>query len=139
MSFGSSEFTSEQFFDSAFTTPSGHQGVTFVASTGDCGSSGDYPACSPNVLAVGGTSLHLNGDNTYQSELPGPALDLARARMSQSRIISKVSRVPVSGPFPTLSSMPTRTPACRFMIRTTRPIPGFRRVAQAWQRPAGRA
>ena len=68
MSFGSSEFASEQSFDGDFTTPSGHQGVTFVASTGDSGSPGEYPACSPNVMAVGGTSLYVNGDNTYQSE-----------------------------------------------------------------------
>ena len=58
MSFGSSEFASEQSFDGDFTTPSGHQGVTFVASTGDSGSPGEYPACSPNVMAVGGTSLY---------------------------------------------------------------------------------
>jgi hypothetical protein len=68
MSFGSSEFASEQSFDGDFTTPSGHQGVTFVASTGDCGSPGEYPACSPSVMAIGGTSLYVNGDNTYQSE-----------------------------------------------------------------------
>ncbi len=68
MCFGSSEFTGEQSFDGDLTTPSGHQGVTFVASTGDCGSPGEYPACSPNVVAVGGTSLYLNGDNSYQTE-----------------------------------------------------------------------
>jgi hypothetical protein len=55
----------ESAYDSAFTTP----GVTFVASTGDYGSAAPvYPAFSPNVLAVGGTSLTLNGDNTYNSE-----------------------------------------------------------------------
>jgi subtilase family serine protease len=43
--------------------------VTFVASTGDSGSPGEYPACSPNVVAVGGTSLYVNGNNTYQSEV----------------------------------------------------------------------
>ena len=68
MSFGSSEFASEQSFDGDFTTPSGHQGVTFVASTGDSGSPGEYPASSPSVMAIGGTSLYVNGDNTYQSE-----------------------------------------------------------------------
>jgi Subtilase family len=59
MSFGSSEFASEQSLDGNFTTPSGHQGVTFVASTGDGGSAGEYPACSPNVMAIGGTSLYV--------------------------------------------------------------------------------
>ncbi|HEY5312937.1 MAG TPA: S8 family serine peptidase, partial [Pirellulales bacterium] len=57
MSWGTSEFSSEAQFDSDFVTPAGHSGVTFVASTGDQGAPGEYPAYSPNVLAVGGTSL----------------------------------------------------------------------------------
>ena len=64
MSFGGNEFahpTSEKTFDTYFTTPSGHAGVTFLASTGDNGSPGGYPAYSPNVVAVGGTTL-LNVD-----------------------------------------------------------------------------
>ena len=48
-------------------TPAGHQGVTFVASTGDESITG-FPATSPNVLAVGGTSLSLNSNNGYSSE-----------------------------------------------------------------------
>jgi subtilisin-like proprotein convertase family protein len=67
MSFGSTEFSSQNQFDSYFTTPAGHQGVTFFASTGDDGQPGGYPAYSPNVVGVGGTSLFLNGNN-YSSE-----------------------------------------------------------------------
>ena len=59
----------EATYDSYLTTPAGHQGVTFVASTGDYGTADpEYPAYSPNVVAVGGTSLYLNADNTYNSE-----------------------------------------------------------------------
>jgi hypothetical protein len=59
----------EAQYDSDLTTPAGHQGVTFVASTGDYGAADpEYPAFSPNVVAVGGTSLYLNGDNSYSSE-----------------------------------------------------------------------
>ena len=44
-------------------------GVTFLASTGDYGTADpEYPAFSPNVVAVGGTSLNLNADNSYNSE-----------------------------------------------------------------------
>jgi hypothetical protein len=44
--------------DSNFTTPTGHAPITFIASTGDAGASRtDYPSLSPNVLAVGGTSI----------------------------------------------------------------------------------
>ncbi len=68
MSWGCGEFNGEETFDSNFTTPSGHQGVTFVASAGDAGSPGMYPAYSPNVVAVGGTSLTLSGGNSYGGE-----------------------------------------------------------------------
>ena len=59
----------EALYDGDFTTPAGHQGVTFLASTGDYGTADpEYPAFSPNVVAVGGTSLYLNADNSYNSE-----------------------------------------------------------------------
>ncbi len=55
----------EAAYDRVFSVP----GVTFVASTGDYGAADpEYPAYSPNVLAVGGTSLTLNGDGSYNSE-----------------------------------------------------------------------
>ena len=63
---GQSVFASDEArYDSVFTTP----GVTFVASTGDYGAADpEYPAFSPNVVAVGGTSLALNADGSYKSE-----------------------------------------------------------------------
>jgi hypothetical protein len=68
MSFGGGEFSSETTLDSTFTTPSGHAGVTFVASSGDSGAPVEFPAVSPNVLSVGGTSLTLNSSGGYGSE-----------------------------------------------------------------------
>jgi hypothetical protein len=68
MSWGSSEFSNESSYDSNFTTPSGHSGVTFVASSGDSGGVVEWPAASPNVLSVGGTTLSLNSNNTWSSE-----------------------------------------------------------------------
>ncbi|WP_422926492.1 hypothetical protein [Singulisphaera sp. PoT] len=69
MSFGGGESSViDPTENNIFTTPSGHNGVTFLASTGDDGSPGGYPAYSPNVVAVGGTSLFLNGDDSYSSE-----------------------------------------------------------------------
>ena len=45
-------------------------GVTFVASTGDYGAADpEYPAFSPNVVAVGGTTLNLTSDGSYDDEL----------------------------------------------------------------------
>jgi hypothetical protein len=67
MSWGGPEFQGESSYDSNFTTPSGHQGVTFLASTGDY-SYGSYPAFSPNVIAVGGTTLNLDSSGHILSE-----------------------------------------------------------------------
>ena len=47
--------------DAIFTTPVGHEGITFLAGSGDKGSPGIYPAASPNVVAVGGTTLTVSG------------------------------------------------------------------------------
>ena len=58
----------EQALDSStFTTPSGHTGVTFLASSGDAGFPASYPAYSPNVIGVGGTELTTDG-YSYGSE-----------------------------------------------------------------------
>jgi hypothetical protein len=60
----------EATYDRYLTTPAGHTGETFVASTGDYGAAVPlYPAMSPNVVAVGGTSLTLNTDSSYKSEV----------------------------------------------------------------------
>ena len=65
------EFTGQTQYDPYFTTPTGHQGVTFIAAAGDSGvfAGVQWPASSTNVLAVGGTSLYV-GDNagTYYTE-----------------------------------------------------------------------
>jgi hypothetical protein len=70
MSFSFGEFSGEtgtsttSFDDGIFNA----SGVTYIASTGDNGTPAGYPSLSPDVLAVGGSNLFLNGDNSYQSE-----------------------------------------------------------------------
>lgn len=68
MSFGSGESSFDPGTNHDFVTPAGHPGVTFLGSTGDDGSPGFYPAFSPNVVAVGGTSIHPGAGGTYGSE-----------------------------------------------------------------------
>jgi hypothetical protein len=82
MSWSGAEFSGETSYDSTyFVTPAGHLGgsatmggsklpggVTFLAATGDSGAyafnsstiTPQYPAVSPNVVAVGGTTLTVN-------------------------------------------------------------------------------
>lgn len=64
MSFGGGESSSELSTDSHFSVPF----VTFVASSGDNGHGVEYPAASPYVVGVGGTTLTLNSDGVYVSE-----------------------------------------------------------------------
>lgn len=68
MSFGQNDFSGETSFDSLFTTPSGRTGITFLAATGDFGEPSGYPAYSPNVVAVGGTTLNVDGSGNIISE-----------------------------------------------------------------------
>ena len=63
MSWGGSEFPSELGYDGHFNVP----GVTFLASAGDRAGA-EWPAVSPNVIGVGGTTLQLNSDYTINSE-----------------------------------------------------------------------
>jgi hypothetical protein len=68
-SWGGSEYATETQDDSDFTTPTGHQGITFLAAVGDQGSPTGYPATSPGVVAVGGTNLQIQATtNAWESE-----------------------------------------------------------------------
>jgi subtilase family serine protease len=67
MSWGFNEMPNESSYDSYFTTPAGHTGITFIASSGDSGVV-EYPSASPDVLSVGGTSLYLSSSGAYASE-----------------------------------------------------------------------
>lgn len=70
MSWGFPEFPGETQYDGLFTTPSGHQGVTFLTASGDSGSwhGAEWPSASPNVVSVGGTSLHLDASGGIAGE-----------------------------------------------------------------------
>ncbi len=68
MSFSSSEFSGETSYDTYFTTPAGHGGVTFLAATGDSGQPSGFPAYSANVVGVGGTTLSTDSTGNYLGE-----------------------------------------------------------------------
>jgi subtilase family serine protease len=64
MSWTSAELSSERNLDNHFVST----GVTFLAASGDSGAGVNYPAASPDVIAVGGTSLTLDNSGNYSSE-----------------------------------------------------------------------
>ena len=70
MSWGGAEFQGETALDSHFLTPAGHTPITFLAATGDtgAGTGAEWPASSPNVIAVGGTALYVDTSGNYQGE-----------------------------------------------------------------------
>ena len=63
-SYGSSEFSGETAYDSHFNKT----GVAFVVAAGDAGYGAEYPAASRYVTAVGGTTLLMNTNGTYNRE-----------------------------------------------------------------------
>ncbi len=116
MSWGTSEFSGETSYNSYFTTPSGHTGVTFVASSGDSGAGALWPAISTNVLSVGGTTLNLSG-SYYSSETAWS--DSGGGKSIYQGEASYQEGVQTSAPpkIPTWPTTPIPTPAWPFTIR----------------------
>lgn len=63
-SYGGAEWSSETSDDSYYS----HPGIAITAAAGDSGYGAEYPASSPDVVAVGGTTLKINTDNSYANE-----------------------------------------------------------------------
>jgi subtilase family serine protease len=64
MSWTVGEFNGEISLDNHFVS----NGVTFLAASGDGGTGVAYPAASPDVVGVGGTTLTLSANGSYSSE-----------------------------------------------------------------------
>ncbi|HEV2413107.1 MAG TPA: S53 family peptidase [Candidatus Saccharimonadales bacterium] len=63
-SYGSSEFNGETSYDSHFN----YTGTAIIFAAGDSSYGPIYPAASPHVVSVGGTTLNLSSSNAWQSE-----------------------------------------------------------------------
>lgn len=64
MSWGTGEFSEQADYDDMFS----NKNITYLAASGDLHQEIIYPSSSPNVIAVGGSSLYLNNDNTRNLE-----------------------------------------------------------------------
>ena len=64
MSWGGGEDSSQVDLDNVFKTST----ATFTASSGDSGYGVSYPASSPYVIAVGGTTLNIDANGNRLSE-----------------------------------------------------------------------
>ena len=76
MSWGGGESFGETRYDSSHFS---HNGVTFTASSGDSGDGVIYPAASPDVIAVGGTTLKTDSNGNYATT---PSSDVAKETTS---------------------------------------------------------
>jgi subtilase family serine protease len=63
-SWGGSESSGERSLDSHFV----QIGVSFFVSSGDAGLPAEWPSASPNVISVGGTTLHFDTNGNLTSE-----------------------------------------------------------------------
>ncbi len=66
MSWGGPEFPEETTLDSHFVSRSG---AVFFASSGDTGTGASWPASSPHVIGVGGTTIKMQNDGTFSKEV----------------------------------------------------------------------
>jgi hypothetical protein len=62
------EAESNQFSGETSDSSYNHPGIAITASAGDSGYGAEYPAASPYVVAVGGTTLTLGSSHSYGSE-----------------------------------------------------------------------
>lgn len=104
LSWGAPEFIGESSLDTMFNNTLGNK-ATFVVSTGDDGY-GSYPAFSPYVVAVGGTSLVLNGTSRVNESAWGNADGSGNGGGGVSGATSGINRaIPVQEPSPSYQSM----------------------------------
>ena len=107
----------------------------------------DYPAFSPNVVAVGGTNLYVNSNNgappySYGSETAWSNSGGGTSRTNPSRRIKTASSRPDTARFPT--SPPTRIQrlGSGSMTRSTTPMVagiGLASEGRVLRLPSGRA
>ena len=92
-------------YDATFTTPTGHQGVTFVSAAGDTGQQDgvQWPASSPNVVSVGGTAWTLNADelDRHRDRLVRHQQRVQHRRDRADLPTGDGQRPPASGAWPT--------------------------------------
>jgi subtilase family serine protease len=67
MSWGGAEFSDELSYDTHFVSKTSSS-IAFFASSGDSGTGVSWPASSPNVIGVGGTSLQIASSGTLVAE-----------------------------------------------------------------------
>lgn len=150
MSWGGGEFSGEKSYDSFFTTP----GVVYFAASGDVPGT-SYPCVSQNVVCVGGTSTARQyttgnfvneytwpeaggGVSNYESSPPISPKWETIFNTEWPVILRPITPLnnSLTGGFPMLHWIPTRTPASGYMPKVPATVtpPGTYWVEQVWLR-----
>lgn len=90
VSWTAGEVSSERNLDNHFVA----NGVTFLAASGDTGAGVPYPAASPYVIAVGGTSLTLDRSGNYFSEVAWSGSGGGLSRYENEPLIQEQFAIP---------------------------------------------
>jgi subtilase family serine protease len=136
MSWGGSEFPGENALDSHFLASN----VSFVASSGDFGTGVIYPAVSPYVLSVGGTTLGITDSlGTYGGEVAWSESGGGQAAFEPERAYQKNFPIPLN--FAGLRGNPDvaydADPNTGFAVFTTVSFKGFNGWIQVGGTSAG--
>jgi len=131
MSWGSDDSAANRQLDQSLSatylqTPAGHQGVTFVASTGDHGVA-SFPSTSPNVLAVGGTDLYLSSSGAISNETAWTPQTFGRHHLERRRRNQRGIQRPQHNPM----SRTTRASPSTSTTRSARTMVGSESAARA--------
>ena len=115
MSWGSSEFRGQRNYDQFFTTPAGHNGVTFVTASGDSGAKYGCAVAGDLAQRRGGRRHHAPGRCPGERHLRDSLVGQRRRTQLPScpnRSTSVVFSRADGGRRPTLRSMEILIPAC---------------------------
>ncbi len=94
MSWGGAEFPEELGLDKHFKSKSN---APFFASSGDKGNGVSWPAASPNVISVGGTSVVLKSDGTVLKESAWSGSGGGVSEYEKEPLFQKSYSIPKSG------------------------------------------
>lgn len=94
MSWTVGEFSGEVSMDNHFVS----NGVTYLAASGDMGTGAAYPAASPDVIGVGGTSLTLDGNGNYLGETAWRGSGGGRSKFEHEPLFQALFGIPYDAP-----------------------------------------
>ena len=96
MSWGGEEFSDQLSYDSHLV-PKANPDTVFFAASGDNGTGANWPASSPNVIGVGGTTVKLSSKGALTSETAWPGSGGGVSAYEKEPAYQKAYSIPKAG------------------------------------------